>query len=107
MRLGEGHPITAASVKGAAEMQNPAAALAAARRHVLSYLPIHRRFQTVLDCHCATLDEKITLQRGQTEHAPKGLHKLRVVFRVNVRVGDFDLCRTTAIALHRRIIKSW
>src|SRR5437867_7332350 len=101
------HRITAASVKGAAEMQSLGAALAAARRHVLAYLPIHRRLQTILDCHCATLDEKITLQRGQTEHAPKGLHKLRVVFRVNVRFGDSDLCRTKEIALHRGIIKVW
>src|SRR5436853_1573104 len=88
-------------------MQNLGAAITAARSHVLASLPIHRRLQTTLDCHCATLDEKITLQRGQTEHAPKGLHKLRVVFRVNVRVGDFDLCRTKEIALHRGIIKLW
>src|SRR5207248_11570859 len=88
-------------------MQNLGAALAAARRHVLAYLPIHRRLQTILDCHCATLDEKITLQRGQTEHAPKGLPKLRAVFRVNARVGEFDVCRTQTIALHRGLTNVW
>src|SRR4029077_5310476 len=83
------------------------AALAMARRHVFAHLPIHRRLQTVLDCRRAALDEKITLQWRQTDHALEGFYKLCVVLRVNVRVGDFDFCRTKEIALHTGIIKVW
>src|ERR1700724_1533006 len=78
-----------------------------ARRHVFAHLPIHRRFQTVLDCQRAALDEKITLQRGQTDYPLEGVYKLCVVLRVNVRVGDFYFSRTKEIALHRGIIKVW
>ena len=90
-----------------AEMQNLRAAFAVARRHVFANLPVHRRFQTVLDRHRAAFDEKITLQRRQTDHALESLHKLRVVLRVNIRVRDFDFCRAKQIALHRGIVKVW
>ena len=53
----------------------------------------------------AALDEKITLQRRQTDHALEGLHKFRVALRVNIRVGDFDFRRAKKIALHCGIIK--
>src|SRR5436309_11951884 len=86
-------------------MQNLRAAFAFARGHVFAHLPIHGRLQTVLDRQCAALDKKVTLQWRQTDYTLKGLHKLRVVLRVNIRVGDFDLCRTKEIALHRGIIE--
>src|SRR5947208_12854401 len=87
------------------EMQNLSATFPMTRGHVFAYLPIHRRLQTILDCGRAALDEKITFQRGQTDHALEGFYKLRVSLRINIRVGDFDFCRPKKIALHCRIIK--
>src|SRR5436305_12346741 len=101
----QAHGVTAASMKSPAEMQDLRAALAMACRHVLAHLPIHCRLQTILDCQRAALDEKITLQRRQTDYALKGLDKLRVALRVNVGVGDFDFRRTEKIALDCGIIK--
>jgi len=88
-------------------MQNLRAAFAFARGHIFPHLPIHRRLQTVLDCHRAALDEKIALQRRQTDYAFKGLDKFRVSLRVHVRVGDFDFRGAKKIALHCGIIKVW
>src|SRR5207244_5238112 len=88
-------------------MQNLPTPFAFARGHVFAHLPIHRRLQTVLDRQRAALDKKVTFQRRQTDHAFERLDKFRVVLRVNVRVGDFDLCRTKEIALHRGIVEVW
>src|SRR6266545_4089109 len=59
----EAHRVAASPMKRATEVQNLCAALAMASRHVFAHLPIHRRFQTILDRKRATFDEKITLQR--------------------------------------------
>src|SRR5437870_3171726 len=98
--VGETHRITASTVKGVPEMQNLSPAFAVTSLHVLAHLPIHRCLQTILDCERTTFDEKITLQRRQTDYAFKGLDKFRVALRVNVRVGDFDFRGPQEIALH-------
>ena len=62
----QAHGVAAATVKRVAEMQDLGAAFAAAGRHVLAHLPIHRGLERVLDRERAAFDEKIALERRQT-----------------------------------------
>src|SRR5581483_1313136 len=101
----QAHGVTAAAMKSPTEMQNLCSSFSTAGSHVLSHLPVHRCLQTILDRQRAALDEKITLQPRETDHALKGLDKFGVAVGVNVRVGDFDFCRAKKIALYCRIIK--
>src|SRR5438552_6688254 len=94
-------------MKGAAEMQNLCAAFAVARCHVFAHLPVHRRLQTIFDRERAAFDEKITLERRQTNHALECRHKFSVVLRVNIRVGDFDFRRSKKIALNTGLVEVW
>ena len=95
----QAHGVAAATVKGVAEMQNLRAALAAAGRHVLAHLPIHRRLQRVLDRERAAFDEEIALERRQSGDTRESFDKSRVAFRINVRVRDLDLGRAQQIGL--------
>jgi len=81
-------------------MQNLRAAFTMTGGHVLADLPVHGRLQTIFDRKRASFDKQITLQRRQADHALERPHELRVAFRVNVRVRDFDFSSAQQIALN-------
>ena len=103
--IGEAHGVAAAAVEGVTEMQNLSAAFAVTGRHVFPHLPIHRRFQRVLDCERAPFDEQIFFERRQSGNARKSLHKFSVGLRINIRVRHFRFGRAQKIALHIRLIE--
>ena len=72
-------------------MDNLRPALAPTCREVFSDLPIHRGLQCVLHGQRPALDEKVAVQRRHARHARECLHKRRILHRIDVRVGHFDL----------------
>ena len=64
-------------------------------------LPVHRRFQCVLDRKRAAFDEKITARkmRRQPRHPGKRFDELGVAFRINIRV-----CRLNGSGFSDRLL---
>ena len=74
-------------------------------RHVLADLPIHRRFQRVLDCERPAFDEQIFFEWWQAHDARKSFDEFGVGLRINIRIRDFRFRRPQKIALHIRLIE--
>ena len=101
----QAHGVAAPSVKCVTKMQDLGAALAVTSSHVLAHLPIHRRFQAILDRERAAFDKKVAFQGRQTDHALERRHKFSVAVRINIRVRDFNFRGTQKVASHLWIIE--
>ena len=88
-----------------AEMQNLGSAFAAAGGHVLAHFPIHRGLERVLDRERAAFDQEHALERRHPDHAPVGVEKTGVAFRINVGICDLDLGRAQEIGLYLRLVE--
>src|SRR5687767_15174840 len=70
------------------EMEDFSAPFSSSCCQVLPNFPVHGRLQGVFNGQRSAIDEEITLQRREASYAMEGIHKCRVVTRINVRVGD-------------------